>query len=297
MRMQCFAGGCEAVPESETESSSWGVFMRSLEEGTAVRGAELQKFRLVTRLGELILLSGGEIFRAEEAMRYAAAAYGLQEFHAYVIANGIFASCETDGKLSACRILSVPLRSVVMNRVEALNALSRRISAGSCPPEEAEAELERIAHMPAVSPGKKLIAAAIAAGSFSCLVGGSLPDGLCAAAAGFLLECFLHYGAPRLRLSKIMSNIAGAALTAFICSLMHVLGLGQGLDRMIIGPLFLLTPGVPLTNAIRNFMENDYLSGLLRLMDALLVAGSIAVGVGFSLLLWQQLSGSTGMLF
>lgn len=33
---------------------------------------KLEKFRLVIRLGETILKNGGEIFRADEAMHYAA---------------------------------------------------------------------------------------------------------------------------------------------------------------------------------------------------------------------------------
>ena len=39
-----------------------------------------EKFRVVTRLGEMMIKNGGEIFRAEASMRYAAKAYGLTEF-------------------------------------------------------------------------------------------------------------------------------------------------------------------------------------------------------------------------
>ncbi len=49
-----------------------------------------EKFRVVTRLGEMMIKNGGEIFRAEASMRYAAKAYGLTEFEPYVLANGIF---------------------------------------------------------------------------------------------------------------------------------------------------------------------------------------------------------------
>ena len=49
-----------------------------------------EKFRVVTRLGEMMIKNGGEIFRAETSMRYAAKAYGLTEFEPYVLANGIF---------------------------------------------------------------------------------------------------------------------------------------------------------------------------------------------------------------
>ena len=40
-----------------------------------------------------------------------------------------------------------------------------------------------------------------------------------------------------------------------------------------------LTPGVALTMGIRDILNADYLSGAIRLLDAVLVAGSLACGV------------------
>ena len=40
-----------------------------------------------------------------------------------------------------------------------------------------------------------------------------------------------------------------------------------------------LTPGVALTMGVRDILNGDYLSGSIRLLDALLIAGSIAGGV------------------
>lgn len=256
--------------------------------------AETMKFRLITRLGEMILKHGGEIFRADEAMRYAAKAYGLHDYHAYVIANGIFSSCCTEEGIYSCRILSTPIAPVALCKVEALNDLARRISAGKCSLSEAEAELDRIENMSPAGNGLKLLAAAVGAGSFSMLFLGSFADGVCAAISGLFLELFFLYVLPPLRLPKIMVNIAGAFLAASVCCFLYTMGFGNNLDLMIIGPVFVLAPGISITNAIRNFMENDYLSGLLRMMDAILVAGSIAVGVGVSMQLWHVLTG--GML-
>ena len=47
-------------------------------------------------------------------------------------------------------------------------------------------------------------------------------------------------------------------------------------------------------NSIRNFLENDYLSGLIRFVDAFLTAGCIAIGVGVALRFWMFAMG--GML-
>ena len=41
-----------------------------------------------------------------------------------------------------------------------------------------------------------------------------------------------------------------------------------------------LVPGLPFVNAIREIADNDFLSGTVRMIDALLVFVYIAVGVG-----------------
>ena len=42
----------------------------------------------------------------------------------------------------------------------------------------------------------------------------------------------------------------------------------------------ILTPGIAFTMGIRDFVQGDYLSGTIRMIDALLIAASIAIGTG-----------------
>ena len=43
---------------------------------------------LTTRIGEVLLKNGGEIFRVQQTMQIVAKAYGVSGFHVYVLANG-----------------------------------------------------------------------------------------------------------------------------------------------------------------------------------------------------------------
>ena len=52
-----------------------------------------------------------------------------------------------------------------------------------------------------------------------------------------------------------------------------------------------LTPGVALTMGIRDLINADYLSGTIRLFDALLVAGCLACGVALTYLAANTLLG------
>ena len=75
---------------------------------------------------------------------------------------------------------------------------------------------------------------------------------------------------------------------------LYVIGLGIQFDRVIIGGIILLMPGVALVTAIRDLFNGDYLSGGIRLMDALLTGMCIAIGVGAAIKAFQLMGG--GML-
>ena len=242
--------------------------------------SQIERFRLVTRLGNAILSNGGEVFRAEQAMEYAARALRLEAFNAYVIANGIFSNVVIDGRFYSSRICYVPL--------------ARKIAAGKCGPYEMRMRLEQIEHMKVLENRGKVLAAGIGSAGFCYLFQGSLRDTAAAFVAGVLLYLFLLYAAPRFSSSRMMQTIMTSSVLALCCCLLCWIGLGESLDHVMIGAVFTLAPGVPLTNSIRNFLENDYLSGLIRFVDAFLTAGCIAIGVGVALRFWMFAMG--GML-
>ena len=56
-------------------------------------------------------------------------------------------------------------------------------------------------------------------------------------------------------------------------------------DKVIIGAIMPLVPGIAFTTSIRDFYNGDYLSGTIHLIDALLTAICIAVGACLPLVL------------
>ena len=253
--------------------------------------SQIERFRLVTRLGNAILSNGGEVFRAEQAMEYAARALRLEAFSAYVIANGIFSNVVIDGRFYSSRICHVPLAPTILCRVDALNELSRKVAAGKCGPYEMRMRLDQIEQMEVIGNKGKILAAGVGSAGFCYLFRGSLWDTAAAFVTGVLLYVFLLYAAPRFSSSRMMQTIMTSGVLAFCSCFLCRIGMGENLDHVMIGAVFTLAPGVPLTNSIRNFLENDYLSGLIRFVDAFLTAGCIAIGVGTALRLWMFATG------
>ena len=249
---------------------------------------EKELFDLVILIGEGIVENGGEISRATETMEIVAAHYGIRDFKAFAIANGIFASAlSADGTNYSCKITCVSLSPIRLSRVEALNGLSRSVADDRCTPEEAREQAVRICGMDSAGKWKSILAAGVGSACFCYLFAGGAAD--CAAAffSGSAAYAFIKLVAPRFVPSNLSMQIIGAMIAAFMSCLLLGLGLGNSLNRVIIGSIFPMTPGVSLTNSIRNFLENDYLTGLIRLVDALVTAGCLACGVGLAMQLWN----------
>ena len=179
----------------------------------------------------------------------------------------------------------VPAVSTNLGHVEAINAISRRVADGELDLNSAQLEFERMKRMPTLSPLYNCVAGTMGAGCFAMLFGGGLPEMLVGALGGLLASassCALskHHIS---RIFRDMLSAIACTLTALIAQLVYP---ALQVNFAIIGALMVLTPGVALTMGIRDIINSDYLSGTIRLVDALLVAGCLAVGVtlGYTLL-------------
>lgn len=224
--------------------------------------------------GRTLLENGAEVFRVQQTMEIIARSYGAQKVSGYVLTNGIFFSIED----LDTKVVYVKEAGVHLGRVAAVNELSREIAAGRVPLAEAYARLERAAALPPTPKWGVVLACAGGSASFTWLFGGCLWDGVCSLAVGAMLQLFL-LAAERVRFNKIFTKLVGAGLVAALALALPC----PDMDSVIIGSLMPLTPGIAFTMAIRDFINADYLSGTIRLIDALLIAGSIACGVGLVL--------------
>jgi uncharacterized membrane protein YjjP (DUF1212 family) len=68
-------------------------------------------------------------------------------------------------------------------------------------------------------------------------------------------------------------------------------GLPLSMDKIVIGAIMPLVPGITFTTSIRDFHNGDYLSGTIHLIDALLTAICIAVGICLPLMIYTYLGG------
>ena len=241
--------------------------------------------------GHVLLENGAEIARVEETMRRISRHFGVNFGDFFVLSNGIFTTggYEADGQFA--RVKNIPVHSSYLNKVCEINALSRDIEEGKYSDIlDVRRKIAEIRNIPDLPRPVRTLASALGSASFACLFGGDLRDAFCAAIAGAVLYFFLLYVFPE-RLSKIVSNILGGMIVTVVCLCCYALSIGSHLNYMIIGSLIPLIPGIPFTNGIRDIGNGDYISGSVRLLDAILVFFCIAIGVGIIFSLYQNLFG------
>ena len=246
-----------------------------------------QALTLAADAAALLLASGAETSRAQETAEILFRAFGTGELQAYVLTNGVIAVPLEHSLPGGVR--NVPNSSVNLTRVAAVNELSRQIAAGGLTLDEAEAQLARAQRIPFPNAWVQLVAGLSGAFCFAMIFGGTLRAGLAAAVAGLAANGYLLL-CERLHLPGGFRKITTASLITLVClPLCHLLGTEA--SHAIIGTLMILTPGIAFTMGIRDFVQGDYLSGTIRMIDALLVAACIAIGTGFVLWCYSLLTG------
>ena len=224
--------------------------------------------------GDILLASGAEIFRVEETIDRIARAYGVKSSDAFVLSSGIFLTAESGKKQEFARVRHIPLSAARLDKVTAVNQLSREIEEGLHTPKEAKAWLLDIQRMPEKPKMHQVLASGVGSACFCFLFGGDV-DSMVAFLSGFVLYVYLLY-LLRGRMSKIATNISGGALVTLIAVFLYQAGIGHHLD---------------FTNAIRDIADQDYIAGSVRMLDALLVTFCIALGVGLIITGYHQLAG------
>ena len=255
---------------------------------------EMQKMQNIDELetvlyaGNLLLSSGAEIYRAEETMHRIADAMHIKDMDAYVTNRGIFASGNVPGKGIESRIMSVPDKELNIDKIEAVNELSREVCSNRMDLSYLKTSLQNIANMGEQNIAERILSYFLGAGCFSYAIGTSFRDSLCAAIIGSLVGFYMIWSKYRIK-SRVLITITASVLTAVLSNLCVAIGLGSQLSFIIIGAMMDLVPGVAFVNSVREFSQNNFATGQTLLTSALLTCVSMASGVA---LVEQLVSGT-----
>lgn len=243
-----------------------------------------QLLSAILDVGEIMLVAGAEVNRVENTIDHMARAYGYDRVDVLTITSSIIVTVhEPDGNIETQtrRILAYDTN---MRKVELCNALSRRVCSEPLPLTELLAQIADIEKEKAYPEWVIFIAYGMIAASFSAFFGGCILDMLAACLCGLLLRPVLIIGR-RMKVQNIVLTIFAAAFVELLTVCFVGIGLGDSVDKIMVGNIMLLIPGIAFTTSLRDMISGDLISGLLGLCEASIRA--IAIAVGVALVLWQ----------
>lgn len=235
---------------------------------------------------EMMVESGAEIYRVEESAIRICKAYGLGRADIFATTSNIIISVESSDGVIKTHTRRIGQINNDIERVHQLNALVRKMTDSKPSLSEISKEIAQIKNIPTYTPLVICVFYAVIAGSFYLFFGGrNIAELIAASLIGFLIGI----------ISKILGNInANKAFIRFISSLFACsaaiicknIGIANNIDYIIIGNIMTLIPGVGLTNSLRDLFAGDSISGILRLIEAVLLALAIACGYIISVFLF-----------
>jgi uncharacterized membrane protein YjjP (DUF1212 family) len=235
------------------------------------------------RAGQLLLESGANIARVEEAVHELGTGLGADWMEVYVTPSGIIATAVSHGE-TRTRILRVVHSGVQLSRVEAVIRLVKR--AGQLNRMEITAALEAMEQQSrCYSPWFTALAVGLACSAFLVLFGGTVQEAAVVLVTATLAQMLRHL----LMQLHVGRYVCTTLVASFACIVALVGSAHWGLSQLTVAAsLLLLVPGVPLISGTADLFRGDTLAGMARAMSAFLTLIAGAVGVWAVILLSGQ---------
>ena len=241
---------------------------------------------LAADLGYELAMCGAETFRVEESVSLVLASYGI-EAEVFAIPNCLTVSIICDDGYPMTRMRRIGYHGNDLDGVERFTGLSRAICSRKPDPETAQQWLDKVRgekktyRLPMYFLGNFLGAA-----GFAVFYGGNLGDGLYAGICGILVG-IINLFMDRMKVNSFFRTLAAAFPMALLAYALGNAGITEHPDAAIIGALMILVPGLLFTNAMRDIIFGDTNSGVMRIVQVLLIAVALATGTAAA---WNVIS-------
>ena len=232
-----------------------------------------------TDVGYHLAMSGAETYRIEESIIRILKTYDIDS-EVYAIPNCLTVSMVTPEGTPLTHMRRIGIHGNDLDAVERFTGLSRRICTEKPDPDTAAQWLSQtVANRKTYSLPAYLSGTFIAAAGIDFLFGGSFVDALCSGICGILVG-LLNRLMDHLGANQFFRTVTATFMLSIVAYAMNAFGLTQNPDVVIIGALMILVPGLLFTNAMRDIIHGDTNSGIIRIVQVLLIALAIALGTG-----------------
>jgi uncharacterized membrane protein YjjP (DUF1212 family) len=235
--------------------------------------------KVIKLSAQIILENGGETYRAEETIKFICKAYNVKEIESIATPTGFYLTVSINGEDNNTIVKRIRKRTINLKKINDVNNISRQISSDAISLDEALIQLESIINDDAIQYKYSFVYSGISSAFFTVLFGGGLFEFIVALITGLLVS-IITKKFEDLHSYQFFSSIISSAAIAVIAILITTIAETGNYNYIIVGGIIPLLPGLAMTNAIRDTIRGDLISGIARATEALLVASSLAAGAG-----------------
>lgn len=228
-------------------------------------------------IGEQMLLSGAEVHRVEESIKRMCLALGAKRTDVFIITSSMVVTVYGDNGEYFTQTRRVISSGTDYEKLHKLNTLCRKISSGTVAPDDIESEFKAALNAKTYPFWLECISYSVIAGAFTLFFGGTVAQTAVSLFAGAVVR-FVILLCEKTVPSKMFSKFLSCAVATMIAFIAVKLGLIHNVDKVVIGNIMSLIPGIGLTNALRDLFTGDSIAGILRSVEAVLAALAIAAG-------------------
>ena len=230
-------------------------------------------------IGERMLINGAEVSRAEDSLNRICRAMGAKRTETFIITSLVMVTVEDEDGNIYTETRRVRSLGTNFEKLDRLNSLSRRICSVGMTCDEIKRALAEIEDCKPYPLWLSFCAYAVIAAAFTLFFGGSIWQMVAALLVGCGVRAADLMSEKTLRNPVFCKFASASILTALVFAVSKATHLGG--DEIIIGNIMLLVSGLGFTNALRDLFTGDSISGILRLLEAVLCAIAIAAGYLF----------------
>ncbi len=230
---------------------------------------------------------GAEARRVENTALRLVEAYGFELRCANAINSMVEVSVRAPDGTHYTQASRVLVTGTDLGKLERLNALARKICSQRPTVEEIGALLQTEAQI-VYSPWLELAGYMTVTGGMAVFFGGTVWDGIASALVAMVIFCLnrlLNHWI-QANQNRLFYTFIASFLSGLLAILLVRLGLGQHADKIMIGDVMLFIPGLNLVNGVRELFYRDIITGLYRLIEAIILAVAIAAGFAVAILLF-----------
>ena len=249
---------------------------------------EILRFALL--LGEQMLTNGAETSRVEDSVLRVCKSRGFKHVNVFTTPTCVIISDEKFDGLTFMKTISK--RTINLTKIDKLNDISREfVQNEDVDPIYAIDKLKEVEAVKDYNQFIYFIGTAMASASFAYLIGGTTVLDFILTLIIASIGVIIYNKILKLNGITFFATLTSSFSIAVLGNLLVNYNVLQNSTSLIVGSIMPLLPGVSFIKGFRDLISGNLIAGISRIVEAILIAAAIAVGVGVVLDLTHRFGG------